>query len=202
MISIEPNVSNYFLNLTRVNKGDTMSRLKKIREKLNITQEELAEKSGVSVRTIQRIEAGTEPKGYTLKSLAEALEIEETSLLPEQDETIESDLGVLKLINFSALPFTVIPPLNIIVPLIIMFVKKEFNAIAKQLVTIQIVWTILAVIIFMAASFLKNWLDLNSKSILVVMIFLLLSNLFIVFRNAFEIDKNGKLFFQLKFSII
>ncbi|GAA0749748.1 hypothetical protein GCM10009431_29720 [Gaetbulibacter jejuensis] len=196
------NVSNYFLNLTRVNKGDTMSRLKKIREKLNITQEELAEKSGVSVRTIQRIEAGTEPKGYTLKSLAKALEIEENSLLLEQDETIESDLGVLKLINFSALPFTVIPPLNIIVPLIIMFVKKEFNAITKQLVTIQIVWTILAVIIFMAASFLKNWLDLNSKSILVVMIFLLLSNLFIVIRNAFEIDKKGRLYFQLKFSII
>ncbi|WP_343799553.1 helix-turn-helix domain-containing protein [Gaetbulibacter jejuensis] len=179
-----------------------MSRLKKIREKLNITQEELAEKSGVSVRTIQRIEAGTEPKGYTLKSLAKALEIEENSLLLEQDETIESDLGVLKLINFSALPFTVIPPLNIIVPLIIMFVKKEFNAITKQLVTIQIVWTILAVIIFMAASFLKNWLDLNSKSILVVMIFLLLSNLFIVIRNAFEIDKKGRLYFQLKFSII
>lgn len=196
------NFSNYFLNLTRVNKGDTMSRLKKIREKLNITQEELAEKSGVSVRTIQRIEAGTEPKGYTLKSLAKALEIEEKSLLPEQDETIESDLGVLKLINFSALPFTIIPPLNIIVPLIVMFVKKEFNAITKQLVTIQIVWTILAVIIFMAASFLKNWLDLNSKSILAVMIFLLLSNLLIVIRNAFEIDKNGKLFFQLKFSII
>ncbi len=179
-----------------------MSRLKTIREKLNITQEELAEKSGISVRTIQRIEAGTEPKGYTLKSLAKALEIEEKSLLPEQDETIESDLGVLKLINFSALPFTIIPPLNIIVPLIVMFVKKEFNAITKQLVTIQIVWTILAVIIFMAASFLKNWLDLNSKSILVVMIFLLLSNLFIIIRNAFEIDKNGKLFFLLKFSII
>ena len=179
-----------------------MSRLKKIREKLNITQEELAEKSSVSVRTIQRIEAGTEPKGYTLKSLAKALEVEEKTLLFEQEEAIKLDLGMLKLINFSALPFTIIPPLNIIVPLIVMFVKKEFNAITKQLVTIQIVWTILAVIIFMAASFLKNWLDLNSKSILVVMIFLLLSNLLIVFRNAFEIDKNGKLFFQLKFSII
>ncbi len=179
-----------------------MSRLKKIREKLNITQEELAEKSSVSVRTIQRIEAGTEPKGYTLKSLAKALEVEEKTLLFEQEEAIKLDLGMLKLINFSALPFTIIPPLNIIVPLIVMFVKKEFNAITKQLVTIQIVWTILAVIIFMAASFLKNWLDLNSKSILVVMIFLLLSNLFIVIRNAFEIDKNGKLFFLLKFSII
>ncbi|MDF2831166.1 helix-turn-helix transcriptional regulator [Chryseobacterium indoltheticum] len=44
-----------------------MSELKKIRETKNITQEELAEKSGISVRTIQRIEAGTIPKGYTLK---------------------------------------------------------------------------------------------------------------------------------------
>jgi transcriptional regulator with XRE-family HTH domain len=34
-----------------------MSELKKIREKQNLTQEELAEKSGLSVRTIQRIEA-------------------------------------------------------------------------------------------------------------------------------------------------
>lgn len=34
-----------------------------------MTQEELAEKSGVSVRTIQRIEAGTQPKGYTLNSI-------------------------------------------------------------------------------------------------------------------------------------
>ncbi len=44
-----------------------MSKLKKIREKLNLTQEELSEKSGISVRTIQRIESGNEPKGQTLK---------------------------------------------------------------------------------------------------------------------------------------
>jgi transcriptional regulator with XRE-family HTH domain len=44
-----------------------MSKLKQIREQQNLTQEELAEKSGISVRTIQRIESGTEPKGHTLK---------------------------------------------------------------------------------------------------------------------------------------
>ena len=44
-----------------------MSKLKNLREFQNLTQEELAEKSGVSVRTIQRIETGKKPKGYTLR---------------------------------------------------------------------------------------------------------------------------------------
>jgi transcriptional regulator with XRE-family HTH domain len=39
---------------------------KKIREQKHLTQSELAEKSGLSLRTIQRIEAGNTPKGFTL----------------------------------------------------------------------------------------------------------------------------------------
>jgi transcriptional regulator with XRE-family HTH domain len=41
-----------------------------LREEKNLTQTELAEKSGLSLRTIQRTEAGNVPKGYTLKALA------------------------------------------------------------------------------------------------------------------------------------
>ena len=58
-----------------------MSKLKSFRELQNLTQEELSEKSGISVRTIQRIETGKDPKGYTLRVLAKALEIEENELL-------------------------------------------------------------------------------------------------------------------------
>ena len=61
-----------------------MPELKKIRELKNLTQEELAEKSGLSVRTIQRIEAGVQPKGYTLKVLALSLDVPERDLrIPE-----------------------------------------------------------------------------------------------------------------------
>ena len=35
----------------------------------------MAEKSGVSIRTIQRIESGIKPKGFTLDTLSKALEI-------------------------------------------------------------------------------------------------------------------------------
>lgn len=39
-----------------------MSKLKQIREQQRLTQEELAEKSGISVRTIQQIESGVSSK--------------------------------------------------------------------------------------------------------------------------------------------
>ena len=51
-----------------------------LREEKNITQTELAEKSGLSLRTIQRIEAGNVPKGYTLKALAFFLKPNQKSL--------------------------------------------------------------------------------------------------------------------------
>ncbi len=66
-----------------------MSKLKENREKLNLTQEELSDKSGISVRTIQRIESGNEPKGHTLKILAKTLEITENELIQNQETKIE-----------------------------------------------------------------------------------------------------------------
>ena len=179
-----------------------MSKLKEIREKINLTQEELAGKSGISVRTIQRIESGNDPKGQTLKILAKILAIKESELLKEEATHIEFNYTFLKIINLSSLPFTVIPLANVIVPLVIMFAKKQFSPLAKQIVSIQILWLIFAVIIFMLSSFMKNWFSLGSSFILVVMISLVLSNMFIILRNTVEIDKKGKLFFRLNFSLI
>lgn len=179
-----------------------MSILKKNREKLNLTQEELSDKSGISVRTIQRIESGNEPKGQTLKILAKTLGVKENELLEKEETNIEFNSTLLKIINLSSLPFTVIPPANIVIPLVIMFTKKQFNPMAKQIVSIQILWLIIAGIIFMLSSFMKNWFSLGNKFILIVMILLVLSNMFIILKNTAEIDKKGKLFFRLNFSLI
>ena len=179
-----------------------MSKVKEKREELNITQEQLAEKCGVSTRTIQRIEAGTEPKGHTLNALANVLGLEVSDLKEGPSVVVHSDHSWLKFINFSSLPLTVVPPLNIVLPLIIMYAKKEVNVMSKQVVTLQILWTICAFIIFMLASLIKNWFRFGSKLILIVMILLVLSNVFIILRNAVEIDKKGKLFFRLNLSFI
>lgn len=179
-----------------------MSKLKINREKLNLTQEELSDKSGISVRTIQRIESGNQPKGQTLKILAKTLGVTENELLDKEETQVNIDSTLHKIINISSLPFTVIPPVNIIIPLLIMFVKKQFGPLAKEIVSIQILWLIFAAILFMLSSFIKNWYSLGSKFILVVMILLVLSNVFIILRNAKEIDKKGKLYIKLNFSLI
>lgn len=183
-----------------------MSKLKTLREQQNLTQEELSEKSSISVRTIQRIEAGAEPKGHTLRLLAETLVIQKKELLNKQFEAknkedsneIPLNYSLIKLVNLSSIPFIILPPLNILFPLILMFALKVKNPITKKLISLQIMWTILAPIVFMLGVFLK----LGNKFTLVIMILLVLSNLYIILKNTREIDKRKKLHYSLKFSMI
>lgn len=201
-----------------------MSELKKIREERNLTQEELAERSGISVRTIQRIEAGTEPKGYTLKTLASTLDITEKDLLvprfPAEEIKIEEPISInefeteeplstaekvevfnstlIKIINLSSLPFAWFPIANFLPPLLIMIFTKEKSQIAKQIISLQIFLAIISPIIFLIVAFLK----LGSASVMITMIGLTLANVFIILRNAYEIDKRQRLRYSLNFNII
>ncbi len=179
-----------------------MSKLFEFREKLNLTQEELSKKSGISVRTIQRIEAGTNPKGHTLKALAKALEIEENKFLKIENKIEGINYTLLKLINLSSLLFVFLPPVNILLPLIIMFAKKQFTPLTKQLVTLQILWTILMIVVFLIGSILNSWLSIEGDIILILLILLALGNVFMILRNTAEIDKKKKLYIYLNFSII
>ena len=190
-----------------------MSELKKIREEKNLTQEELAEKSGLSVRTIQRIEAGTEPKGYTLKTLASSLDVTEKDLLipdiPTKENKVEEPIlttdkeeifnsNLIKIINLSSLPFAWFPIANFLPPLLIMIFTKEKSAIIKQIISLQIFLAIISPIIFLIVAFLK----LGSASVLITMVSLTLANIFIILRNAYEIDKKQLLRYRLNFNII
>lgn len=179
-----------------------MSKLREIRERHNLTQEELSEKSGISVRTIQRIESGTEPKGHTLKILTKTLDLKENELIEKPKDQKPINYSFLKIINISSVVFAFLPPVNIALPLSLMFIMKQVNPLTKQIVSVQIIWSIVAIIIFMLSAFMKNWFSLGNKFSLVVMVVLVLSNVFIILRNAAEIDKKGKLYFKLNFSII
>lgn len=191
-----------------------MSKLKQFRERQNLTQEELSEKSGISVRTIQRIESGTEPKGHTLKTLSKTLEVSENELLNYSVENsnkkieeistekteIESsiDYQKIKLINLSSILFVVIPPLNILTPLILSYTLKQKNILTKQIVSLQILWTILSPIFFMLGIFMK----LGRSFTIVLLFIIVLSNIYLILRNTAEIDRNKKLRYRLNFNII
>lgn len=57
--------------------------IKKLRQRKNWSQEQLATMSGLSVRTIQRIESGNKASIESLKSLASVFEIDISKLTEE-----------------------------------------------------------------------------------------------------------------------
>jgi len=171
--------------------------LKSLREQKHLTQEELAQESGISIRTIQRIEAGQEPKGHTAKALAKALELDLhtiSEVLPE-----DRNDSLIKFINLSSVFVCFVPLLNIIVPLSIMYYRKQFNSITKQILSLQILWTIGSFIIFVLAASLTNPLSLNHRFPLWVIIAMIIINVALILTNAASLDKNKELFFKLNF---
>ncbi len=79
------------------------------REILGLTQSDLAERTNLSVRTIQRIESGKSvPKGHTLNVLSTALGIDKLALQQGSQKEVginqEENLR-LRIINLSALCF-------------------------------------------------------------------------------------------------
>lgn len=68
-------------------------RMRKIREELNLTQEELAEKIGVAVLQINRYEKGkTQPSGEIVKEIALALHVSSDYLLGISSEPTPSEM--------------------------------------------------------------------------------------------------------------
>ena len=168
---------------------------KKLREQKHFTQEELAKESGISIRTIQRIEAGQEPKGHTAKSLIKALDLDLTAL--NKKPTEDRNYSLIKLINLSSAFVAFIPLFNIIVPLIIMYYSKQINSITKQIISLQILWTIGSFIIFVLGASLKDPLSLDRRFPLWVIIALIIINVALIFKNAASLNKNKELFFKL-----
>jgi len=72
---------------------ETGKLIKELRIKKGMTQEELADKTEVSARTIQRIENGeVDPRAYTLQMIAKALEVDYNLFVgnePDEEQEIQ-----------------------------------------------------------------------------------------------------------------
>jgi len=178
-----------------------MLRLVEHREKLNLTQKELSKKAGISVRTIQRIESGVVPKGYTLKALIKALDIDEVDLYQKDDITTETNYNQVNIINLSSLFVVFIPVISFILPLLITLIQKQMNTLTKQLITIQILWSVIMITVYLTGSIL-HLEELGRNIAIAFLLFLILINVLIIIRNSIELNNNNKLYFNLKFSVI
>ncbi|MCB0657670.1 MAG: serine hydrolase [Saprospiraceae bacterium] len=114
------------------------------------SQEELAERASVTVRTIQRIENGeVNPHLQTIKLLAVGLNIEVDDLIILDDPKEETIMTKwLLLIHGTPIFGLVIPLCNILFPLFLWIHKREDNPIYEQhgraVINFQITMTILA----------------------------------------------------------
>lgn len=177
--------------------------IKYLREQKNYTQEILAKKAGISIRTLQRIEAGQKPKGHTADVLAKALDIDVAKLIPKETQQGENiNIAFAKLVNLSSLLVVFIPLLNILLPLAITYFSKQLNSITKQIISLQILWTIASLLIFFISAFIRNALSLSNQFSLWTMVFLLLVNIVMIISNTALLDQKKKLLIKLNFSFI
>jgi transcriptional regulator with XRE-family HTH domain len=134
----------------KMSKSELSKRVKELRTRKGLSQEQLAEISGLSLRTIQRIENGeTEPRGETLKRLMNALEVAPDDLM---DWSIAEDKGFLTAMNLSSLGFLFFPLLGILIPLILWISKKDkvknVNETGKVILNFQITWVLILSLIY------------------------------------------------------
>ena len=98
---------------------ETGKLIKELRIKKGMTQEQLADKTEVSVRTIQRIENGeVDPRAYTLQMIAKALEVDYNRFLengPDEEQEIQqvNANNWLGLLHFSSIIPLIFPTILI-----------------------------------------------------------------------------------------
>lgn len=133
---------------------DISAKLKALRRDKGFSQEGLAETSGISIRTIQRIEKGLSVgSAFTLNSLAKALGVEAKKLIsqePSNQPLGSENTDLLKLLNLSTLSVVVIPLFNIIIPAIIFWKNRNQEAVnryGRRVLSFQILWTLVTMML-------------------------------------------------------
>ena len=181
-----------------MNNFNLAQRVKDLRNRKGISQEILAEESGLSLRTIQRIENNeTVPRGDTLKRLSIALDTSPDEIV---DWKIQEDQNYLTLMSLSALGFLFFPLLGIIIPLTMWIFKKDklknVNELGKSMLNFQISWTLLLFLYYIfiltgmfsgaLSGVLPNW-NFGIFTMFIPLIVLYIFNFIVTIYNAIRV---------------
>lgn len=167
---------------------DLAKRVKELRKRNGTTQELLAENSGLSLRTVQRIENGeTKPTGDSIKRLSSALNVTPNELI---DWQIIEDSKALLLLNLSQLGFIAFPLLGILIPLIIWSSKKDkikdIDYVGKSILNFQISWTLLLFSIIISLFIISKLelINISFAGILITISAMYFLNFLVVISNT------------------
>ena len=163
-------------------------KLIELRKLKGYSQEKLAEKAGVNIRTLQRLEkTDVNPQPHTLKILADALEVSIDDFMTTPAEDMPTQMPAL--MHFSGLSGTFIPFGNVLVPFVFwLYIKKQFPELdshAKQVVNFHLSMT-LYIFLTMILFFIVEML----YSLLILSILLGLCTLIFSIYNGFRVLKN------------
>jgi transcriptional regulator with XRE-family HTH domain len=173
------------------------------RKRKGITQEMLSEISGISLRTIQRIENGQSvPRAYTLKKLADELnmnleELTEIEIRPVETVSVTGAIPILQRMNSAGLTVLLLPVLPLFIVLMIWLKRKKdltIDTIGKRIISFQIIWLVLTVFVLMTTKMIYYYLTGQHvighfSPLLPAYLLMLASNLILVIHSAQQLQK-------------
>lgn len=176
-------------------------RVKEFRTRKGLTQEELAENSGLSLRTVQRIEnSEVIPRGDTLKRLTVTFQVSPDELIDWQ--TIENK-NVITMLNISQLSLLIFPLIGIIIPLVIWIQKKDkvknVQEVGRSILNFQITWTLtLFLFLFLFIFYMNSSLvdDISISWAFNIITILYMYNLTLIILNTIRCGNNKKVFYK------
>ena len=182
-------------------------KVKQIRSKLGLSQEQLAFKAELSLRTIQRIENGeTVPRGDTLKRISSSLKVSPDELI---DWQLFEDKNVLTIINLSQLSFIVFPLFGILVPMLIWISNKnkikKLDELGKSILNFQLTWNMA---LFIPIFLIICYAIISPKSIVPAFEFFIyagllnLYNIIMIITNTIFSNKERTTFYKPALNIL
>ena len=178
-----------------------MGIIKQIREKSGYTQIDLSKKTGLSLRTIQRLDTSDKaPKGHSLKVLSEVFNLEPLVLL-KKFQSIQQNKALdtlsIKYMNLSVLAFLGIPFGNIILPLLMWRNKRKSKRVdeaGRRIINVQILWSILLCLFLSISPFINVVTVSSFPIILIVLIIAIIINIIVVITTAMALHRNDLYF--------
>jgi transcriptional regulator with XRE-family HTH domain len=186
-----------------------LSIIKNIREQSGYTQATLAKQTGLSLRTIQRLESSNkEPKGHTLKALSSVFDIEPLMLqekFQSNEDTQNSEKTSIQLLNLSILSFIGIPFGNIIFPFILWrkHRKSKFvDEVGRRIINFQIIWWIIFSMLLCISPYISRKFFSNTQIIFYVLFVGYAFNVVIVFITAMKLRRNDFNFLKIPLRLL
>ena len=180
-----------------MNLGEQIARYRKDH---GYSQDELSQFSGISLRTIQRIEKGAvHPRGYTLRALAESLKVQLTDLQTEITPTSEEVAKKARTLNALGLLVIFLPLVSTFLQMFYWVKNKGLlsnHLPSRKVVSFQILW-IIAVLVSLSLIHILTYL-ITGQSVyghfpirMTVYVVLLFTNVSVIVYTAIKLNQDS-----------